>query len=280
MGNITATGGVNNTKQGFVYDTASRSLPGNVAPASSGYAGYNETTGSYGTGAFAITLTPLVKSSVYYVRAYSYNDVGYSYGDEKSFTTLSDAKLLGTRILDTNRAVVAADDTDQTTWDKANPFIYAVQIGQDASNTELVAYKLQWRVSGGSWSNLAETGAIKYTTATVLTNAATLTSGNAKCTAPGNMTWQDGEEIEDGISGISDLGNDCYSELQFACDGTDGSSNFVYEFQLYNTVTASAIEIETGAYAKLINGWVHTVNGVSVPSAVNGIAVPQTVNGV
>lgn len=86
-GNITATGGENNDKEGFVYDTASKSLPGNVAPTSSGYASYTENTGSFGTGAFTVSLTGLSGGVTYYGRSYAHNSAGYSYGDEVSFTT-------------------------------------------------------------------------------------------------------------------------------------------------------------------------------------------------
>lgn len=86
-GNITAINGENADKQGFVYDTASKSLPGNVAPTSSGYASYTENTGSYGTGAFTVSLTGLSSGIIYYGRAYAHNSAGYSYGGEVTFTT-------------------------------------------------------------------------------------------------------------------------------------------------------------------------------------------------
>jgi len=87
-GNITATGGENNDKRGFVYDTTSRSLPGNVAPTSSGYASYAEdSAGNYGAGTFTKGLINLSIGTTYYTRAYSHNSVGYSYGNEVNFTT-------------------------------------------------------------------------------------------------------------------------------------------------------------------------------------------------
>ena len=86
-GYITATNGENADKQGFVYDTSSHSLPGNVAPTSSGYASYAENTGSYGTGAFTKGLTNLNSGATYYGRAYAHNSAGYSYGGEVNFTT-------------------------------------------------------------------------------------------------------------------------------------------------------------------------------------------------
>lgn len=90
-GNITATGGENADKRGFVYDTSTKSPPGNVAPASSGYASSAEDTGSFGTGAFTKGLTSLSGNMTYYTRAYAHNSAGYSYGDEVSFLTLPGA---------------------------------------------------------------------------------------------------------------------------------------------------------------------------------------------
>jgi hypothetical protein len=87
-GNITNFGGINNTKRGFVFDVASKTLPGNVAPTSSGYAYYVEDTGSYPNGAFTKSLGTLLPFTTYYVRAYSMNTAGYGYGNQVSFTTL------------------------------------------------------------------------------------------------------------------------------------------------------------------------------------------------
>lgn len=87
-GTITSVGLENADKRGIVYDTVSRSAPGNVAPASSGYASsVEESGGSYSTGAFTESLTSLTSSTVYYARAYAHNSIGYSYGDEVSFIT-------------------------------------------------------------------------------------------------------------------------------------------------------------------------------------------------
>lgn len=86
-GNITDTGGDTNDKQGFVYDTATHGLPGDVAPGSSGYASFTENTGSFGTGAFTVSLTSLSGGTTYFGRAYTHNSAGYSYGGEVSFTT-------------------------------------------------------------------------------------------------------------------------------------------------------------------------------------------------
>jgi hypothetical protein len=87
-GNITDTGNLTCTKRGVVYSTTSRSNPGNVSPATSSYEFSSESTGSFSTGAFTQSMTGLISRTTYYVRAYSYNTNGYSYGDEVSFTTI------------------------------------------------------------------------------------------------------------------------------------------------------------------------------------------------
>jgi hypothetical protein len=88
-GNITVTGGANATLEGFVYDIVSNSLPGNVAPGSSGYAYNISTSGSFGAGAFTGFMAGLSAGTTYYVRAFAENSAGYSYGAEISFTTSS-----------------------------------------------------------------------------------------------------------------------------------------------------------------------------------------------
>lgn len=88
-GNITDTGGANCDQRGVVYDAASHGDPGNVAPASSGYAGNSQESGNYGTGAFTRALTDLNPNQLYYARAWAHNAAGYAYGGQVSFTTLN-----------------------------------------------------------------------------------------------------------------------------------------------------------------------------------------------
>ncbi len=87
-GTITSTGGENADKRGFVYDAASKSLPGNVTPGSSGYASFAEDTGSFSAAAFTKALTGFTGNITRYLRAYAHNSTGYSYGGEVSFLTL------------------------------------------------------------------------------------------------------------------------------------------------------------------------------------------------
>lgn len=86
-GTITDLGGESCDSRGFVYGTTSKGDPGNVAPASSGYDSYTEESGTFGLGTFTGTLTPLVADTTYYVRAWTHNSAGYSYGDQVSFAT-------------------------------------------------------------------------------------------------------------------------------------------------------------------------------------------------
>lgn len=86
-GNITATGGENCDYRGFVWDTSSHGDPGNVAPASSGYASNWTESGSFDTGAFSHQVTGLAENVPFYVRACAHNSAGWSYGGEVSFTT-------------------------------------------------------------------------------------------------------------------------------------------------------------------------------------------------
>lgn len=99
-GNVTDTGNDTVTKRGFVYDTASHSAPGNVAPGSSGYAGDANDTGSFSTGAYTKGLTGLTASTLYYMRSYCQNAAGYDYGDEVSFTTSAPSNVFDTSASD------------------------------------------------------------------------------------------------------------------------------------------------------------------------------------
>ena len=74
-GDITDTGGENNTVRGFQYGV------------DTGYGSDTHTNGSYGTGTFAATISGLSPNVIYYFRAYSTNSAGTSYSSGSSFTT-------------------------------------------------------------------------------------------------------------------------------------------------------------------------------------------------
>jgi hypothetical protein len=90
-GTVVALNAGNVTASGFVWDTASQALPGNVAPASSGY-GFNLNTGNnFSTipSSFSATMRTLPAGTTIFVRAWAQNSSGYAYGGEVSFTTLT-----------------------------------------------------------------------------------------------------------------------------------------------------------------------------------------------
>jgi len=86
-GNITDTGNEVNDRRGIVYDIVSHSLPGNIAPSLTSYLNKIEELGSFGIGSFTSLMTGLTNGLSYYVRAYSHNSIGYTYGNEVSFST-------------------------------------------------------------------------------------------------------------------------------------------------------------------------------------------------
>ena len=83
-GNITSTGGENNTVRGFQYG-----LDAN-------YGSDTHTTGSYGTGSFNRRVSGLSSSTSYHFRAYSTNSTGTSYGADTVFSTTAQYDNSGT----------------------------------------------------------------------------------------------------------------------------------------------------------------------------------------
>lgn len=79
-GNVTDDKGRQVTARGVVWDTSGQ-------PSLSRNAG--KTENGTGTGAFTSHLTGLTPATTYYVRAYARNGYSVSYGEEKTFTTLS-----------------------------------------------------------------------------------------------------------------------------------------------------------------------------------------------
>jgi hypothetical protein len=75
-GDITNTGGENAVERGFDWGTS----PGS-------YTSSFSELGSFGAGAFSYEITRLPRQTTYYFRAKARNSVGWSYGQEKSFTT-------------------------------------------------------------------------------------------------------------------------------------------------------------------------------------------------
>lgn len=78
-GNVTSDGGLAVTSRGVVWDTSPNPVL-NI---------YYMTNDGSGTGVFTSNITDLSPNTTYYVRAYASNSAGTSYGEQKTFTTLS-----------------------------------------------------------------------------------------------------------------------------------------------------------------------------------------------
>ena len=81
-GNVTSDGGATVTVRGVCWSTAI-----NPTTASS------HTTDGSGTGGYLSSITGLTANTTYYVRAYATNSAGTSYGNEKSFLTLTEITI-------------------------------------------------------------------------------------------------------------------------------------------------------------------------------------------
>ena len=88
-GNITDTGGATTNYRGFVWSTSTHTDPGNVVPVSSAYSDNWTETGTFATGAFSHQITSFAGATTYYVRSVAHNSIGWAYGSEVSFATLS-----------------------------------------------------------------------------------------------------------------------------------------------------------------------------------------------
>lgn len=75
-GNVTSDGGATVTARGVCWSTSQNPTISN-----------NHTADGTGTGSFTSSITGLVESTTYYVRAYATNSKGTAYGTQQSFTT-------------------------------------------------------------------------------------------------------------------------------------------------------------------------------------------------
>jgi uncharacterized protein (TIGR02145 family) len=84
-GNVTSSGGATVTARGVCWATTSSPTLAN-----------SYTVNGSGTGTFVSSLTGLTPSTLYYVRAYATNSTGTGYGEEVTFTTLSNLPTVAT----------------------------------------------------------------------------------------------------------------------------------------------------------------------------------------
>jgi hypothetical protein len=89
-GTVTAINDTDIVEEGFVVDIVSHVLPGDVAPAATGYTMWPTIVGVFGLGAFFFDAVHLNTGTFYYARAYAKNDTGhYAYGAEITFNTFA-----------------------------------------------------------------------------------------------------------------------------------------------------------------------------------------------
>lgn len=78
-GNVTSDGGANVTARGVCWNTEHTPTTNN-----------SHTSDGDGMGEFTSLLTELIPNTTYYIRAYTVNTAGLTYGDEISFTTIAE----------------------------------------------------------------------------------------------------------------------------------------------------------------------------------------------
>jgi uncharacterized protein (TIGR02145 family) len=134
-GNVSFDGGAAVTARGVAYGTAQNPTTAN-----------NSTSDGTGTGVFSSTLSGLMASTLYYVRAYATNAVGTAYGNEVSFTTSAAAPSF-------TCGTSTVSDVDNNTYN-------TVQIGTQCwtqSNLKVSKYRngdnIATALSNSDWQN-------------------------------------------------------------------------------------------------------------------------------
>src|SRR4030042_3933200 len=107
-GNVTSAGGTSVTARGVCWSISAGPTTDN-----------DKTTNSSGTGSFSSNITGLTANTLYYVRAYATNSGGTAYGNEITFTTMSDNPVAPTvttaevTLVTSNSAVSGGDVTSE-----------------------------------------------------------------------------------------------------------------------------------------------------------------------
>ena len=192
-------------------------------------------------------------------------------------TTVYYATLGGSRILNASRVDQSgADDGDVTNWGKTADFILAQTI-YTSKGPIARSYRLHWRnvTDGGSFAVVGATGEISFTADTVLVDGTALTSANARCSAVGGYTWQEGLESEgDNLlpdSGTYSLADEYYTEFQWALDCNSALAGKQYEFELYEVTNGvsigtclAQITMSSGAYTMPASAGSYIETGAAV----------------
>ncbi|HQO09667.1 MAG TPA: FG-GAP-like repeat-containing protein [Clostridiales bacterium] len=100
-GNVSSDGGSNVTARGVCWNTTGNPTTANF-----------KTEDGTGTGEFASTLTGLTAGTTYYVKAYSVNAIGTSYGEQISFTTQNYFTDIGASLINVSNSHADWGDYD------------------------------------------------------------------------------------------------------------------------------------------------------------------------
>jgi hypothetical protein len=248
-GNITAINDTDITDRGFVWDISSHGNPGNVAPASSGYASNWTESDGFGTGAFSheITVSP---GTTYYIRACAENDDGnWGYGSE---TTLgvpliiaNDASnIAGTTARFNSTVSSDGGGTCQVRWgygetskaaedfeeyDHVTDWTGSYSTGNhpyyDASDLDILTtyyYRMQIK---NSTSTVTSTDEIDFETTSGVTDPSLLKAVPSATSM--SLTWTKGEGTTDSVVRCRmDTYPTSYTDGQSVYQGTSSSYNF------------------------------------------------------
>ena len=164
-GNISSDGGATITQRGVCWNTSTAPITLN-----------NITSNGTGIGSFTSSITGLIPSTIYYVRAYATNSAGTKYGNEYNFTTA----FLGIPTLSSpfNGATVPCCNVNFSWSTVSNATSYEINISRNSTFS-------------GTTSTIAVCGGASYPSLTLL-NTAIVTSPNF-CMSTGtnanNGTW-------------------------------------------------------------------------------------------
>jgi len=168
-GNVTSDGGASVTVRGVCWSTSSNPSISN-----------SHTSNGTGTGSFSSNLTGLTANTLYHIRAYATNNVGTSYGSDKTFTTLISSIQSPSLIAPSNGSNVGCCYLTFNWTSVSNALTYELQLSKNISFTDTL-YDLSYaECGGGSYPSPSGVGFIEVSTTSFCMN--TGTSGQ-------NGTW-------------------------------------------------------------------------------------------
>jgi hypothetical protein len=162
---------------------------------------------------------------------------------------------------DGSRDWLTAADTAGAVANTGQVIIFSISMDGDDMNAISGDFVLEWYNDddGGSWSDLASTGELRWATSSDLTNGGSVTeaegNGTENCSTMG-VTWTNGLEREGANDAtLSNIGSKALVEIQWAIDlsGADAANQDTYSFRVsesgggsgvYKTY-ASTIQVET-----------------------------------